>query len=85
MDINYEHAHTVAYDFDTSNITEANRREVIKRHYDFIKWCEINAKLPYFLDSWFNPLGITVSFESEEDHLNFLEFSGNYYWIFLHN
>ena len=85
MGIKYEHAHTVEYDFDTSDITEANRRQVIKLHYDLIKWCETNAKAPYFLDSWFNPVGITVEFVSEEDYQNFLEFSGNNNWIFLHN
>ena len=76
--------YTVPYEFDTSNITEADQREVIKRHYDFIKWCENNTNAPYAVDSQYNPTGITVHFGSEENLQDFLEYAGNY-WIFLHN
>jgi len=80
-----KHSHTVEYEFDTSNITESDHREVIKRHYDFLKWCENNTTAPYALDRQYNHNGITVSFESEQDHQHFLDFVSTYYWIFLHN
>ena len=76
--------YTVPYEFDTSNITEADQREVIKRHHDFIKWCENNTTASYSIDSQYNPAGITVHFASEEDLQDFLKYAGNY-WIFLHN
>lgn len=79
------YSYTVPYEFDTSNVTESNRREVIKRHYDFTKWCEDNTNAPYSIDPRYKPEGITVSLESEEDFRDFLDYAGNYYWIFLHN
>ena len=85
MDITYEHSHTVPYDFDPQNVTDAAIRQVIARHYDFSYWCERNTQAPYQVHSKYSPLGITVSFESERDHMKFLEFTGNNYWIFLHN
>jgi len=77
--------YTVPYEFDPSNITESDQREVIKRHYDFLKWCENNTTAPYSVDPQYNPAGITASFESESDFQDFLDYAGNYYWIFLHN
>lgn len=80
-----KHTYTVEYGFDTDNITAADRRDVITRHYDFIKWCETNAKAPYFVDPVFSPLGITVSFAIEKDLSEFVRYIATYYWIFLHN
>ena len=81
----FPHSHTVAYDFDTSDITELDQMEIIKRHYDFIGWCENNARAPYLVDPMFSTSGITVKFEHEDDYLEFLDFCGNNNWIFLHN
>lgn len=81
----YKHRHTVRYDFDTSNITESDQREVIKQHYDLLKWCETNTTSPYVLDGQYNSNGITVSFESEQDYQDFLGFVATHQRIFLHN
>jgi len=83
MDLKY--IYTVVYDFDPSNITEADSRNVIKRHYDFLKWCENNTTAPYLLDRQYNHNGIAVSFESEQDYQHFVDFLATYQRIFLHN
>ncbi len=83
--IAYEHSHTVKYDFDTSNITESDCRQVIKQHYDLLKWCEYNTDSLYFLDRQYNHNGITISFKSEQDYQHFLDFVATYPAIFLHN
>jgi len=85
MDINYEHSYTVPYEFDPNDINETARREIIQRHYDFTKWCEEHADSPFHIDKTYNSNGITVSFESEEEFQEFIDFTANYYWIFLHN
>ena len=77
--------YTVPYEFNTSNITESEQREVIKRHYDFIKWCENNTTASYSIDNHYSSDGITVEFESEEDCFNFMEYTSTNYWTFLHN
>lgn len=81
----YEHNYTVPYDFDTKNITESNIREIIKRHYDFLKWCENNTESPYHLSKRYKSVGISVDFESETDCQNFINVLANYHWIFFHN
>ena len=81
----YKHRHIVKYEFDTSNITESNHREVMKRHYDFLNWCEFNTDSLYLLDRQYNSNGITVSFKSEQDYQTFLDYVATYYCIFLHN
>lgn len=83
--IAYKHDHTVSYDFDTNNITESDRRQVIKQHYDLLRWCELNTDSLYLLDRRYDSNGITVSFQSEQDYKDFLEFIATYYSIFLHN
>lgn len=79
------HPYVVPYDFDTSNITESDRREIIKRHYDFINWCENNTTSSYSIDNNYSPDGINVEFDSEEDCFNFMRYTSTIYWIFLHN
>jgi hypothetical protein len=81
----YEHFYTVPYEFDLENITESEIRDIIRRHYDFTRWCEENAIDKFQVEKHYNPRGITVSFKDEQDMLNFLDFSGNCYWIFMHN
>ena len=83
--ITYQHNYTVPHDFAPDSITEADRREIIKRHYDFIKWCENNTTASYSIDNHYSPNGITIEFESEEDCFNFMEYTSTDYWIFLHN
>ena len=81
----YEHKWTVPYEFDTSDITDADMRDVTRRHYDFTYWCKYNTTAPYHLEKQYDSSGITVSFENKEDFIKFLDFAGNCYWIFLHN
>ena len=85
MGITYRHQYTVLHDFDPDNITETFSREVMKRHYDFLKWCENNTTSPYSLDRKYNRDGIRISFKSEEDFQLFFNFLGTYYGLFLHN
>jgi len=77
--------YVVPHEFDTSDITESDRRETIKRHYDFIKWCENNTTASYSIDNNYSPDGITVAFDSAEDCSEFMEYITNSYCIFLHN
>ena len=81
----YKHRHTVKYDFDTSNITEADHRDVIKRHYDFLHWCEYNTDASYSLNRQYNHNGIAVSFESEQDYHAFRDYIATYHWLIIHN
>ena len=86
MDITYKHRYTAKYDFDTKNITESNIREIIKRYYDFINWCENKSTAPYYVDKQYSSDGITVSFESKADCKRFIYgFEKHYIEIFLHN
>lgn len=81
----YEHFYTVPYEFDPENITESEIRDITRRHYDFTRWCEENATAKFHIEKHYNPRGIKVSFENEQDVLDFLDFAGNCYWIFMHN
>lgn len=85
MAITYNWLYVAGYDFNTENITESNIREIIKRHYDFIKWCENNATEPYYVNPYYSPDGLTVSFRSESDLCLFIDFLSNYHELFLHN
>jgi hypothetical protein len=84
MDVKHPHIHTVTYEADINDLPRY-QRQVIQRHYDFIRWCENNTTSSYLLDTQYSPDGITVGFETDEDYQRFLVFSANYYWIFLQN
>ena len=83
--LTYDYVHTVPYEFDPSNLTESNIREVIRWHYDIIKWCKNHTTAPYLVDTQYSPLGITVSFQSEQDCTNFSDRLRTYHEIFLHD
>ena len=71
-------------DFDPQGATEAHRRDVLMRHYDYLKWAKTHTTGPYFVDNQYNAEGITVGFANEYDYERFLVFCDEY-WIFLHD
>lgn len=80
----YNHNCTIDYNFDTKNVSESDIREIIARHYDFIKWCENNTIAPYYVNNYYSPIGIRVKFIYEQDHQHFINFIAQYQTLFLH-
>lgn len=81
----YEHFITIPFGFDTDDIWESRRWNIIRQYYDYIEWCENNAKASYAVNDQFDPAGITVSFELEQDYQNFMAFTPTCYPEFLYN
>ena len=79
------YSHVVPYDFNTDNLSDYSLRDIILRHYDFEKWCKAHTEAPYVLENEYNSSGITVRFESADDHQQFMDYAGTYHRIFLHN
>jgi hypothetical protein len=81
----YSLLHTVPHqisDFDA--MTEHDRRSITQRHYEYWHWCKHTAMGAYFLDHTFDPEGINVSFDLEQDYERFLIYT-NDNWIHLHD
>ena len=83
--MNYET--TIPYTFQLSQselATPAQHREIIMRHFDFATWLQMSAKGEFNMFDVFEPIGVTVQFELEEDMKAFMEYIKEY-WIFLHD
>ena len=64
-------------------VTERDAREIVKRYYDFDRWCKENTTKEYELDRVFRAEGIGVKFAASRDYKAFSKFADDY-WIHLH-
>ena len=81
----YEHDYSFPHDFDPHNVTEIDVRNMTRSYYDFVNWCEANTESAYHIEKHYSKYGINISFVSEKDHMKFIDFAADCYWIFLHN
>ncbi len=76
--IHHHHTH------DPENVTEAHRRDLIMRYYDFVAWCKDHSQGEYRVENTYQAQGITVFFENQQDYQAFIDFCKDY-WLHLHD